>query len=94
MKLTKNECKKVIVIFLGSCFEQNTDFLGNDVGNWTATSDKNDCQKECQNYGSCNYWTYNTIDGKCHMKSSDSGRKSLNGAISGPKLGSGKLSFY
>ena len=64
------------------------------MGNWKATSNEYDCQKECQNYGSCNYWTYNTMNGKCHMKSSDSGRKSHNGAISGPKHCPGKLPFY
>jgi len=71
----------------GSCFEQNKDFYGNDVGS-KVVSDEYDCQKECQNHDSCNYWTW-TSHGTfnvCWMKNSDSGRKSKNGAISGPKF--------
>ena len=79
-----------ILIGSSSCFEQNIDFYGNDVGS-KVVSDEYDCQKECQNYDGCNYWTY--MDG-CWMKSSDSGSVLLNGAISGPKFCPSKLLFY
>ena len=85
--------RSIANILIGSCFEQNTDFLGNDVGakEMDLFSDEYDCQKECQNYDSCNYWTWTS---KCWMKNSDSGRVSKNGAISGPKFCPGKMLFY
>ena len=79
--------RSIANILIGSCFEQNKDFYGNDVGS-KVVSDEYDCQKECQNFDSCNYWTW-TSHGDfnvCWMKNSDSGRKSKNGAISGPKF--------
>ena len=88
--------RSIANILIGSCFEQNTDFLGNDVGakEMDLFSDEYDCQKECQNYVSCKYWTYNTSNKKCYMKHSNSGLVSYNGAISGPKFCPGKMLFY
>ena len=86
--------RSIANILIGSCFEQNKDFFGNDVGDTTA-SDEYDCQKECQNLWpeSCNYWTYNLFNKKCFMKNSNSGSVPYNGAISGPKFCPGKLLF-
>ena len=85
--------RSIANILIGSCFEQNKDFSGNDVGDTTA-SDEYDCQKECQNYDNCNYWTYTyTLNKKCSMKNSNSGSVPYNGAISGPKFCPGKLLF-
>ena len=83
--------RSIANILIGSCFEQNKDFFGNDVGDTTA-SDEYDCQKECQNDDSCNYWTW--YNNRCYIKNSDSGQASLIGAISGPKFCPGKLLFY
>ena len=79
--------RSIANILIGSCFEQNKEFHGYDVGHKEA-SDEYDCQKECQNYVSnydtCKYWTW--YSNVCYMKNSDSRRVSKNGAISGPKF--------
>ena len=82
--------RSIANILIGPCFKQKTDFYGNDVGSKQA-SDEYDCQKKCQNYDGCNYWTY--TPGTCWMKKSASGRASNNHAISGPKFCQGKLVF-
>ena len=57
------------------------------MGNSKTTSDESDCQKECQNYDGCNYWTYDPSNQMCWMKASYSGSVSNNnGARSGPKF--------
>ena len=85
--------RSIANILIGSCFEQNKDFYGNDVGS-KVVSDEYDCQKECQNYDRYNYWTFNSLVNKCLIKNSDSGLRLYNGAISGPKFCPGKMLFY
>ena len=88
VKIGKNAYKNIIFpILIGSCFEHNTDYSGNDVANKGSISDENDCQKECQNYDGCNYWTFDPSNQMCWMKGSYSGSVSNNnGARSGPKF--------
>ena len=43
----------------------------------------------CQHNLNCKFWTYGVIgdwNGHCVLKSSDIGRQSLTGLISGPKI--------
>ena len=46
------------------------------------------CQILCQNHDNCKFWTLGVTlyAGSCVLKSSDLGRQSLSGVISGPKF--------
>ena len=47
-----------------------------------------ECQIMCQHNLNCKFWTYGVIgewNGHCVLKSSDIGRQSLTGLISGPR---------
>jgi hypothetical protein len=72
------------------CLEKDTDFQGHDLpGNpRTNVANPTACQKLCLNNNNCNFWTYGLTaphSGNCWLKSTDSGRQSYPGLISGRK---------
>jgi len=73
------------------CFEENTDFFGNNIKalNGVRAYDENvespqDCQKHCREQDECEFWS---LAGRnCWMKKSDLGRGTKANVISGPKF--------
>ena len=77
-------------LFLDSCIEEDTDFLGNLLPGlpvYTNVANPTACRTLCQSNSNCKFWTYGLTahSGKCWLKSSDSGRQSYSGLISGQK---------
>ena len=79
--------------FLDSCFfEQDTDYCGHDVINETPTNVENSlaCKGLCQDNDKCSFWTHDFSGGNltqnCWLKSSNSGRRSFQDHVSGPKF--------
>ena len=70
-------------LFLDGCFETDTDFYGNNVGEQYDIENPKDCQTLCQNNNECNFWT---LSNSCWLKTTDSGRQSKLGVTSGPKF--------
>ena len=53
-----------------NCFEENTQIYGFDLPNSPTTEDNlKSCQKKCDQTQDCNYWMWNKITFKCHLKS-------------------------
>ncbi|KAH0484850.1 MAG: hypothetical protein KVP17_004438 [Porospora cf. gigantea B] len=68
-------------LFGSKCFEQRTDFTGNDIDSTSAASVEA-CAAECENRRRCQFFTYDK-SGQCYLKTSDAGRRSRRGATSG-----------
>ena len=70
---------------VSSCFEENVNFAGFGLpdNKLIGTLSPNDCQKQCQERDGCQFWTL--VKTTCWLKSSNKGRKSQVGKISGPK---------
>uniref|UniRef100_A0A7S4GCD4 EGF-like domain-containing protein n=1 Tax=Eutreptiella gymnastica TaxID=73025 RepID=A0A7S4GCD4_9EUGL len=68
------------------CFEEDTDFQGNDrLLEPLQAASTFGCQGLCQQAVLCTHWTYDTEQGRCWLKTSDSGRESQSDRISGPR---------
>ena len=79
-------------MFLASCFENDIDYTGNTVLTIQNVVNRMACQISCQYHENCKFWTFGVKEqpqpyaGSCVLKSSDSGRQSIPGLISGPKF--------
>ena len=76
-------------IFLDSCFEKDIDYYGNIVTTYPNILNRMSCQTLCMYDPDCKFWTYGvtgTWGNQCVLKTSDEGRQSLSGLISGPKF--------
>ena len=75
----------------GACEEMNTDFTGNDIDAVLDVPSWEQCSHICKQRSDCSAWTWvgddYTLDSdiihKCHLKSGDSGRETVEGVISG-----------
>ena len=72
---------KVKCLFGSKCLEHRTDFTGNDIDSIDASSVEA-CAAECQIRRRCEFFTYDKA-GRCHLKTSDAGRRSKRSATSG-----------
>ena len=54
----------LLFLFLDGCFEKDTDFYGNNVGEQYGIENPEDCQTLCQNNNECNFWTYSVTSGR------------------------------
>ena len=78
-----------------TCYEFDTDFNGNDINSneddvHFARGDgrrdsAQECQQLCASTIGCEFFTYHPDRKSCFLKTSDVGRKTFYGAISGPK---------
>jgi len=66
-----------------SCPETGFDFHDYDVDILYDVRDWHDCGEACELVSSCYYWTYNTSNKACFLKSSDGGLRKDPVAISG-----------
>ena len=83
-------------MFVETCFEDNIDFRGNDINadptdeNYGRGAGKrassNECQELCRLTEHCVFFTYKLSSSECWLKTTDSGRRSQTGAISGSKV--------
>eukprot|EP01062_Namystynia_karyoxenos_P081706 TRINITY_DN9032_c0_g1_i7.p1 TRINITY_DN9032_c0_g1~~TRINITY_DN9032_c0_g1_i7.p1 ORF type:complete len:4691 (+),score=766.31 TRINITY_DN9032_c0_g1_i7:180-14252(+) len=67
-----------------SCFELDTDSVGNDMGQVTAP-DPSACQQVCFSDPSCKFFSFLTASGACYLKSSDLGRSPYSGIVLGAR---------
>ena len=74
--------------FLDFCFEFDTGYTGNTIKTHNNVKSRMECRALCQTNDDCKAWTFGETNfiGVCHLKSSDAGRQSLGGLISGPKV--------
>ena len=65
--------------------EKDTDFLGNSIDFRANVANPTACRTLCESNSNCKVWTYGLTahSGKCWLKSTDSGRQSYPGLISG-----------
>jgi len=78
-----NECKIVPKKTAKyACPEYNVDFQGYDIDDLNTIS-WSDCGEACGDAVGCNFWTWNTDNSRCFLKSSDGGLEKQNNAISG-----------
>ena len=59
------------------------DMPGQEISIETSASK---CQNRCLNTDQCEYFTYRTDDGSCHIQNSSATLKESPGAISGPAI--------
>jgi hypothetical protein len=60
----------------------DVDFGGNDIGVIGNTGSVIDCACKCKEKAGCSFFTWNSGNSNCLLKSSDEGRKSSTGALS------------
>ncbi len=68
--------------------EQDVDYKGNDIGAHISVNDAAACCDACQSAhykdpSACQFWSYNPGLGHCYFKSSDAGRTTRSGQVSG-----------
>ena len=78
-----------------SCFEENIDYVGNDLNNQTSDTNYSlgyenlesakDCRELCQDTNGCLGFTWESYNKTCSLKSAMEGKRSQEGAISGKK---------
>ena len=76
-------------MILDSCVENDIDYQGNTIKTYPNTESRMECLNFCQSDDNCKAWTYGVSGewtGNCVLKSSESGRLSYPGLISGPKF--------
>ena len=84
------------IVILETCLEDNIDLYGNDINsdptdeNYGSGAGRrassNECQQLCRLTKRCAFFTYKLSSRLCWLKTTDSGRRSQKGAISGPKV--------
>ena len=77
------------------CFESGIDYAGNDLNSnindvdYARGSGRRNstlgCQQLCQKRDACKTFTYHLNDQDCYLKTSNSGRTTVSGVISGKK---------
>ena len=77
------------------CYALNTDFDGNDINadeddvNFARGAGKRassqECQELCSSTSGCEFFTYHPNVKSCYLKTSDEGKYTIHGHVSGPK---------
>ena len=75
---------------LGACAEKDMDYNGYDIGKVMQIKTWMDCNTECKNHAKCAFWSWSSTGLICLLKTSDIGRISVQGRISGKKGCKGK----
>ena len=76
--------------------EEDIDYRGNDLRNSIVPNIETwrECSEHCAQRTGCEHWTHNEPNKKCHLKYSDSGRKSMLDVVSGKKGCKGKICYF
>ena len=72
---------KIIVL---DCHETGIDYNGNDVGN-IPNANLDLCDQACKDNENCQFYSFNTLNGKCWLKHSRRGKTVNEGTVSGSK---------
>ena len=87
-----NDAGMIILVGACSCCEDDIDYHGNDINmnpndkDYQATDGTGlSCQKRCQARPKCHFFTWNTENKRCYLKTSTSGRMQHDHGFSGPK---------
>ena len=82
----------LLLIGLVQCEENGVDYQGSDIKSYPNTGTWQICSSHCRALPTCNAWTWLTeahptvgYRKLCLLKSSDSGRRSKSGTISGSR---------
>lgn len=67
--------------------EQDTDYAGNDLKTVNNVTVAADCCAACSGEAACSVWSWHPSHAKCFMKSSDAGRHTFPGGVSGARAG-------
>ena len=82
-------------LFIESCIEQDTDYLGHDITFHRNVKTPEDCKELCLYEDKCNFWTHGLVSWEtypgCWLESKNIGRQHYFGLTSGKKI-CGKLS--
>ena len=77
------QCKAFQGFFSGCITEANTNFPGHDIGQPTKLENRQACAEHCASIDGGLFWTFSHDTKYCYVKSSDSGRKTETGFVSG-----------
>ena len=77
------QCKAFQGFFPGCITEANTNFPENDIGEPTKLESRQACAEHCASIDGGLFWTFSHDTKNCYVKSSDSGRKTETGIVSG-----------
>ena len=69
--------------FTGCVIDEDTDYLGNDIGKWTKVENQQACAALTGTKEGGLFWTYRDSDKKCWIKTSKKGEKEQTGLVSG-----------
>jgi len=65
--------------------EEGIDFWGHDLATVSSVRSAAECQLHCRVKDECRYFTWNRVNHKCMLKSSDLGRRRNEAGVSGPR---------
>jgi len=72
-----------------TCYDEDTDYYGGDIGHSPTVDNAVDCQKLCMATANCQYWTFYNVKGAsygCHVKDRKNTPSTLAGGTSGPRI--------
>ena len=78
----------MLFLFLALCIEEDgIDYNGHDIpGERKTTANSQECADFAASITGGLYWTFKKSDGKCYVKSSNSGRHPQGHAVSGNRM--------
>ena len=79
----------------GCLIEEDTDYYGNDIAGPKIMEDTDKCTLWCSSVSECTHWVYQAEnrpvgERHCWLKNSNSGKRKIEGSISGNRKCSGK----
>ena len=75
----------ILISVKPSCLEIDVGLADNDIKVIHSVSSWGKCQLYCETEGPCLFWSFKNSNGNCWLKTSDAGRRSHAGTISGAK---------
>ena len=63
--------------------EDGYDYFGNDAKSGQDSDGMKDCAEKCLAEPTCQFWSMEKSTGRCYLKTSKAGKKTMNGLLSG-----------
>ena len=94
--INSNATKKPTTVTPVCLIEEDTDYYGNDIAGPKRMEDTDECMLWCASVSECTHWVYQgearqVGERHCWLKNSNSGKRMLDGYISGNRECSGKI---
>jgi len=74
------------VVETNTCFEYGVGYNYGHYSNYFTAEDEGRCQKRCQDYPGCMYFSYYKSNSECYMKTGNTNRRRHSDVVSGPKF--------